>query len=94
MKMLRAATGANGTNLVLEMQRVSASKEQVLMGKKRKQLLVPTGVETQLVSCYMSRQMEISASVSDVFDEPVFESSPNLEDVFDHSESLRLSSPT
>lgn len=40
MLKLRAATGANGTNLVQESGPVEVSIEQVLMGKKRKQMLV------------------------------------------------------
>lgn len=47
MLKLRAATGANGTNLVQESGPVEVSIEQVLMGKKRKQLLVSKGFRTR-----------------------------------------------
>lgn len=57
MLKLRAATGANGTNLVQENGPVVVSIEQVLMGKKRKKLLVSEGFRAQLVSCKMSPQM-------------------------------------
>lgn len=40
MLKLRAATGASGTNLVQESGPVVVSIEQVLMGKKREQLIV------------------------------------------------------
>lgn len=55
MLKLRAATGANGTNLVQESGPVVVSIEQVLMGKKRKQLLVSKGFGTQFsVRCHLS----------------------------------------
>lgn len=57
MLKLRAATGANGTNLVQERGPVAVSIEQVLMGKKRKQLLVPEVFRAQLVRCRMPPQM-------------------------------------
>lgn len=41
MLKLRAATRANGTDLVQESGPAVVSIEQVLMGKKKKQLLVP-----------------------------------------------------
>lgn len=51
MLKLRAAIGANGTNLVLESAPVVVSTEQVLMGKKRKQLLVSEGLPKQASRC-------------------------------------------
>lgn len=45
---LKAVTGASGTNLVQESEPAVVSIEQVLMGKKRKQLLVSKGVRTQV----------------------------------------------
>ena len=56
MLMLRAATGAIGTNLVLEKEPVAVSIEQVLMGKKRKQLLVSEGFRAQIDCCKMPPQ--------------------------------------
>lgn len=46
LKKLRAATGASGTNLVQESGPVAVSIEQVLMGKKRKHLLVLRGAQS------------------------------------------------
>lgn len=58
MLKLRAATGANGTNLVQESGPVAVSIEQVLMGEKRKQLLVPEVLRARLVSGKKSPQTE------------------------------------
>ena len=58
MIKLRAATGANGTNLVQESGPVAVSIEQVLMGKKRKQWLVPEGFGAQLVCFKMLPEAE------------------------------------
>lgn len=49
MLKVRAATSANGANLVQESGPVVVSIEQVLMDKKRKQLLVPEGFRAQLI---------------------------------------------
>lgn len=59
MLKLRAATGANGTNLVQESGPVAVSIEQVLMGKKRKQLLDAEGFRARSVSCKRSPQRGI-----------------------------------
>ena len=54
---LRAATGANGTNLVQESGPVVVSIEQVLMGEKKKQLLVSEELRVQIVMRKMSPLM-------------------------------------